>query len=448
MKRVKCVIALMAAAMMALSLCSPAAFGADRRAEKNQTEESTHPAYSQKSSFDADARLLEIRTETKSDEDLIKETVSLLFDIKCDQLTGTEKEPFDYSAFWAPGADPKNGLQYFEDSIALEKGTLARDGAYYYDTDETLTFQEIAVSEDRAAMSVYEWFRYMDSTIPYDEVIVESGSGIDYRFELVKQDGAWYISVIDFDNEATEPLKNGEMTVEEILNSHSDIVEPAIILGGDPNCDAGISSLNGTPIPLDLDRFRYYAVKYSGAVTGISGYNSKFANYAEKGDCQNFASQCLWYGFGGTDSKSYIAGKNWPMVTSGNHQWYQSNAKYDCSSNYSWTSCTNFGNYIKNCAGKDGPCGTIYSGISKAQVGDLIQYSEKNSEDEFAHVFVVVSVQGTYGSRTANDITVCAHTENVSSKKLTTFYDAHSDRTWRTIHVPYEWKKTDPNPVV
>ena len=177
-------------------------------------------------SLDADARLQELRGETATDEELIKGTVSLLFDVKCDQLTGTGKEPFDYSNFWAPEADKKDGLQYFEDRIALRKGLLAKNDAYFYDTEEILTFQEVTVSGDRASVSFYEWFKYMDSRIPYNDIITDSGEGLDYRFELVKQDGVWYITAIDFDDWTTEPLKNGEMTVEEMLGAPGDEAEP------------------------------------------------------------------------------------------------------------------------------------------------------------------------------------------------------------------------------
>ena len=276
MKRLKGVIALAAAVVMALSLCSPAAFGADKRAETNraensrteiskaetdrtetggseaepsapevavlqeETEQSTDveaEVRGAEPSFDADVRLQELRGETATDEELIKGTVSLLFDVKCDQLTGTGKEPFDYSNFWAPEADKKDGLQYFEDCIALRKGLLAKKDAYFYDTEEILTFQDVSVSGDRASVSFYECFCYMDSRIPYNDIITDSGEGLDYRFELVKQEGVWYITAIDFDDWTTEPLKNGEMTVEELLGFPDDVVQPAEFLGGDPNCD-------------------------------------------------------------------------------------------------------------------------------------------------------------------------------------------------------------------
>ena len=188
-------------------------------------------------SFDADARLRDIRTEAASDEEIIKDTVSLLFNVKCDQLTGTDKKPFDYTDFWAPGADKKDGLQYFEDCIDLRKGILAKNGAYFYDTEEILTFQEVSMSGERATVSVYEWFRYMDSMVRYNDIITDSGEGLDYRIDLVKQDGVWYITGIDFDDWTTESLKNGETTVEELLSIPDDVAEPAVILGGDPNCD-------------------------------------------------------------------------------------------------------------------------------------------------------------------------------------------------------------------
>ena len=260
MKRLKGVIALAAAVVMALSLCSPAAFGADKRAETNraensrteiskaetdrtetggseaepsapevavlqeETEQSTDveaEVRGAEPSFDADARLQELRGETATDEELIKGTVSLLFDVKCDQLTGTGKEPFDYSNFWAPETGSQNGLQHFEDCITSAKERTAKGNAYYYDTGETLTFREVEVSEQNASVSVHEWFGFKDSRIPYDDVITDSGEGRDYRFELMKQDGVWFISEIDFLDDNQEAAIIWENTVIELTKGYA-----------------------------------------------------------------------------------------------------------------------------------------------------------------------------------------------------------------------------------
>ena len=194
-------------------------------------------------------------------------------------------------------------------------------------------------------------------------------------------------------------------------------------------------------------KLQSYAITYSSNSSGTSSYNPLFANYASSGgDCQNFASQCIWYGLGGTNDYSHIHGKSKPMVTGGNHQWYQSDISGDCSQQWSWTSCTAFGTYIQNSSGKEGPNGTIYDGIKDARVGDLIQFS-KNNNSSYDHVYVVVvAANGTQGSRTPSQLIVCAHTTNRLSCSLAEVYT--SKYTWRTIHVTYDWRKADPHPVV
>lgn len=384
-------------------------------------------------------KLESIRSSNSTDENLIKETISLLFDVKCDQLSGAKKADFDYQIFWDTTAGKKSGLQYFEDSIAVTKGTHARTNAYLYDTNVVLTFEDAEITGNNASVSVYEWFSFKDSRIKYDDMITGSGVGIEYQIKLVKVEGTWYISDIDFYDETTEPLKDGKMSIEQLLNSRCAIVEPVPLLPNDKKPAAEIKS-QGIVTYLDTSNFVSYAADYSSNTSGTSSYNPNFPHHYPK-DCQNFASQCLWYGFGGVNSASYIGSKARPMVTSGNYPWYEGSSD-DYSD--SWISCTNFGNYISNHSYGEGLFGDIDDGISKACVGDLIQYSENNNTT-YNHVYVVVAVSGTYGSRTPSNITVCAHTTNRCNNSLADAY--HANYTWRTIHVTHHWRPLNDAPV-
>ena len=52
-------------------------------------------------------------------------------------------------------------------------------------------------------------------------------------------------------------------------------------------------------------------------------YNSNFPSYASQGgDCANFASQCIWAGFGGSNHSTAISERQYPMDSSGTYKWY------------------------------------------------------------------------------------------------------------------------------
>jgi hypothetical protein len=377
-----------------------------------------------------------------SDEELIKETITFLLDIKCSQLTGEDKADYDFQGFWYKNADKNNGLQYFEDYISVLKRTHARANAFFYDTSVTLTFEDISIEGNQAFVSVYEWFRYKDSRIEYNDMIAISGVGHNYNLELIKTDNTWYISSIDFHDESTEMLRSDNMSIEELLDNRFGAIEFAPPLSNNAIPDTGIMSL-GIITSLNTSDFVTYATTYSSESSGTSSYNSLFPNYYNNNnDCQNFASQCLWRGLGGIENSTSISSKSRPMVSSGSYTWYHGTNKYDCSN--SWTSCTFFGDYINDHSFGEGLYGDIYSGINNACVGDLIQYSTDNGAT-YDHVYVVVGASGTYGYRTASDLIVCAHTTNHQNANFGDLYV--SSRIWRTIHVTHHWRPIDSPPV-
>ncbi|NTU99378.1 hypothetical protein HGA64_05260 [Candidatus Falkowbacteria bacterium] len=135
-------------------------------------------------------------------------------------------------------------------------------------------------------------------------------------------------------------------------------------------------------------------------------------------DCQNFASQCVWYGFGGTNSSTNINSKDFPMIGSGTRAWYQTATQYDDS--LSWINVISFADYVSSSSTSTrGIFGWINNNnLSYAEVGDTIQiYS---SSQGWYHTYVVNAVTGTSGSRTNSNIWVCAHTSNRNNERLDT----------------------------
>ena len=176
-----------------------------------------------------------------------------------------------------------------------------------------------------------------------------------------------------------------------------------------------VSSLN----PLTRSYASTYAYTYScddQSLWTTSSYNSNYPSYNPR-DCQNFASQCIWYGLGGTNLSYYINNKLHPMISSGSVAWYESGTQYDASSN--WISCGSFWDYV-NCTTSPSNGGLyglpMYQSIAYAEPGDTIQC---DNGDGFGHTYIVYAVTGTYGAETCRH-NLCLRSYSEHTKRNTT----------------------------
>ena len=379
--------------------------------------------------------LNEINNSFADDTSKIVSITELLFRCKLDQIVNKNDPDLDLSVFWDPNSKNTDDLNYFSRDILAKKRTLIALQTDYYDASSNLSINNSIIGSENAKLNVYEWMEYRDTSVDSD---IPSGVGIDYAIYFIKTDGCWLITDIVFDDEATDMLKNPEISVDELveLRNYQPAVNEGEVLAGAEN---SVNALSGYYTSLDVDRTTNYAINYSrNDEYSTTYYNSNFPSYSS--DCQNFASQCIWYGLGGTDDYAHIHNKYWPMKSSGSYPWYANESSHSSS----WTVCDYFADLISNVSSsREGPHGTIYSGISKARSGDIIQFDEEG-DGEYEHSFVVVAVTGTYGSRTSSNIVVCAHTRNRNNYNLSQCYV--SSYTYRTIHITYDWRQSDPNP--
>ncbi len=375
-------------------------------------------------------------------ENAIKDITALLFKIKITEIANLDKQFEDFSIFWDKNSHNKSNLEYFLEDIKLKKLSLIALNKRFSDIKITLSFEEMAITDSNAKLEVYEWFEYYDSKTPLANDNTPSGIGINYIVEYVRDDSNWLITNIVFYDESTSILKNHELNAEELAQIRADCLDIDTIDETEMSTRGEeVINSEGYTTYINTSKVKNYAQQYSSNTSGYSSYNSNFTWYSNN-DCQNFASQSIWYGLGGTNSTVNINNKYWPMVPSGTYSWYGTGS----TTNGRWSVCGDFGSLIANTsANRAGPHGSIYSGISKARVGDIIQFKE-NSSSGWKHSYVVVAVTGTYGSRTASDITVCAHTTNRKNNLLSNCYV--NSYIYRTIHVTFDWRATDPHPIV
>jgi len=189
----------------------------------------------------------------------------------------------------------------------------------------------------------------------------------------------------------------------------------------------------------DRSRCASYAITYTNDKGDCSttNYNPLFANWAYKcADCQNFVSQCVWYGFGGLNRSSSIEDHDLPMIDgiSGATDWWCD--KDGTDPNWTWTGVSYFENMIKDnydhdkvgVYGRDG-------NLSYSEVGDVVSMTTGS------HVLIINDIvdEDEDNKTDYNEIYVCAHTANVRNRLLSGYIYDPTD-------VRYLWIVTFKNP--
>lgn len=269
-----------------------------------------------------------------------------------------------------------------------------RDDNYLNISDEKFeyTINSITITDGKAIVKCYEYYEYT-----YKNDSERSSRGTEYQLTLEKKDNKWEIVDVTSNNELENLFKETDNVSVE-LQFDFDIE--------DESNDAAITATSETTHEYDRTAAAQYALDYSSSSDGTGAYNTNFPS--SKADCQNFVSQCIWAGLGGTNTATAISKKNKPMITDADRAWYCTQSGHSAT----WTVVGTFRDYIaKEADNKVGLYGVRYAKntIAKAQKGDVVQITING---KWAHSYIINKVTGTYGSRTLNDIYICAHTTN------------------------------------
>ena len=329
------------------------------------------------------------------------------------ELNYRDNDDYEFKFFMNNPDNLSDSQLYFINSIKLDKHLekeRMKEIEYINKNDKYkifVTIDEININGGYAIAKVTTDNVYLF----YNETI--GNSLINYNIKLINIGGKWLIDDIR-DNSPKESyyLDNKiEINVEETLN---ELKKPLSKIKQEENQLAlkqqelleQTQSIARASIPYIPSYCTSYARTYA------LSYNSNFPSYAnDGGDCQNFGSQCIWYGFGGVNSSTYINSHSTPMIDDGvssSNSWYHGGTKYDTGSNWAWTGVTYYRDYVRI---NSGLTAVEYNGVAYARVGDIVQVSW-NGNSTFNHTYVVTAVTGTLGSRTPSDITICGHTSN------------------------------------
>lgn len=356
----------------------------------------------------------------KQEEIQVTAVIEGLFESKLNHLKGLEISFYEFFT-----NKTNRDAIYFSDRQVFTKELYKREGIDIDSMNIVLVYSDIKINNLSASIEFYENFNYIYNNgngIP-------SGFGTIYNAYLKKlKDGTWRIEKIISNDEFDHEYYDKGFSLQKVLDqlylpvyrNELEDKKSSMILEKKISQIESISSLPFTSY--NTSSAASYAKSY--AIT----YNNKFKSYSS--DCQNFASQCVWYGFGGSNTITDINNGAWPMTST----WYQKGPNNDSS--ITWINVDSFAEMIENSSPSvSGPYGALTSGVSYAKVGDVLQYYDSNPDD-YVHSYIVSSVTGTNGGRTFGDIYVCSHTTNRNNVKLSTIWtNPNSTSKFRTINI-------------
>jgi len=291
-------------------------------------------------------------------------------------------------------------------------------------SSDRLVFTDFKVSYDgaQAVASIVESYTYYID----DGFDGESFRRKMYTFELQNVDGKWMIADVTTNDpwELEMDFEYKPLDVQaEILNLLAEDVQV--------KADPSVIDNNKLKEPELGARATMYTWTYdaSAAVDYAEDHYDDTSNsvfgYTSGNNCQNFSSQCVWAGLGGSGS-STTARPAVPTSRAGTdvfNVWCrnQNTSYYDeFYFNWSWDNARGFMKLMQaSSSSAEGPYGNGYysDGVELADVGDVlcVNWEGTPDEDSMDHAMFVTEVTGTSGSRTKSNVKIAAHTSATNS---------------------------------
>ena len=308
----------------------------------------------------------------------------------------------------------------------------------------TYALEELEQEGSACRVSVKETaaFRYMDSEIPS---VCETG----YSVRLVRLGDRWLVAGAGSGSLFDKTYQESGLDADAALAAFAKELETEDCRLSFPAGDSG-----GNRIAYRGADAAAYAYTYSRREADMprdAFYNPLFFGYAgEGGDCQNFASQCIWAGFGGSETAEAVDGHAAPMDTAGLSTWYGRTAAEGTRDEdiYSWISCSSFRKYLM-----DGETGTnlleepgLYAtvldlgtgGVSGVTPEELIGAAAhvNGSGGLYSHAVILTDAKGL----SRGEIWFCSHTADITNIKLGDYYTGPLK-----IYIP-RYMRTDASP--
>lgn len=361
-----------------------------------------------------------------SEADLVSETIS---EIPADSIVETQqkaqaKKASINSLISSISIDPAIGV-YLTEKAEYIKYTREQENLYITNYSVTYGTPEITVDGDYANVKIFETVG-----MRYEGLDEDSAISSDYSIDLVKTSEGWKISNIESDDLFDRTHDRSFNCEDAIVEYNARMAEKASIVQEQaaPSLEEleTVAAANGGKVyNYNHSNAAYYSYQYvtSTGVNTRDYYNSNFSNYASLGDCMNFASQCIFAGFGGSDSDP-IDTSAIPMDRVGNDyykEWYKDSG--------TWTGTLSFQSYcdrVDRKAGKPvptennlyvdmyriGPNSAAINSYMTHLPGSVVFVLDKDGD--LGHAMVIAKVTGSSSSQ----IFVSAHTKDVKLQPL------------------------------
>lgn len=254
-------------------------------------------------------------------------------------------------------------ISFVEDVADYYTYIRASQNIQRYNFEYAIHVTDTIVNEDHATVQLFTEVSFQYT--PEDEM---SYIGDYYTVELLRMDNNWYIANMTSDGMEAEGLSKQTFdycdavaqfdsyyaNLDFELDSEADSEQLEVIDASNGSVEP--QTIDGLNTVLDYSRTYNrtnaiaYANTYSSAnYTAPSGNDPKYLNglfayYEERGNCQNFVSQAVWAGFGGSNTASGVNIDVFPMDNTGTHRWY--GTKNDGPLN--WAYVDHFADYVSD----------------------------------------------------------------------------------------------------
>ena len=210
----------------------------------------------------------------------------------------------------------------------------------YFNTD--YRFHATVVEGNYAVADVSEYLDYQYSFCgePTFEIT-------NYNISLIRVNDTWMIAEVVSDDSYFQSYYNEGFDLQTELRGYDEafsrMEEPSLVKGSESTL-----ATTSSDIAYNKQNAANYALTYSTQSDDGSGTptfkNSNFPWFGA--DCMNFVSQCMWAGFGGSNSYADI-GTYYGMDKVGSYTWWANNT----TGTNSWSSCSNFRSYVNSSNG-------------------------------------------------------------------------------------------------
>lgn len=336
-------------------------------------------------------------------------------------------------------AQMRDNIALIEKKAAFYAAARQMQNIFREDLRLTYTYRELELGENTGHASVTEnaGFRYTDSDrcSVYETI---------YNVDMVKLAGQWLVaSATDGSQFDADHPTAADFDVQAALEELHAALEAEVCTVIYPLSWAEKAGKAGSgQIPYHGEHAAAYAYTYARQYAGQpreAFYSPQFESYAGRGgDCMNFASQCMWAGFGGSQTAAAIDSHDVPMDTAGETVWFGRGpaAGSKVKNTLSWISCSSFRKYLtgtadglgmtgSNASAEPGMYATILhvsagsplSGVTAAELVGAVAHVE-GVGGAHAHAIVLTAATGTRRS----EIWFCSHTKDMTHIKLGDYY--------------------------